>query len=1629
MLSPRRALSVLLLTALLFGCGDDTETAKTDPIPSEQSSSLNTAANTDLAVLDISEREFGNLNAIAVLFNTPVDSDQRFSKYINVEPELPAPVLSEDGKTLYFTGITPQSEYQVAVSEGLQSANGKALQSAIEKTVKTRALPASIAFEVDGAVMIPGRVSSLPILAVNIPKAQVDIYAIKQGDSVTFFDEYSALKTGDRWYFNEQRFSKTLTHIHSAHIKIAEEKNRRNRVSFAVSKVPELKEGGLYLATVRAEGGFEYAATWFTVSSLGIQARDYGKITRYTVQNAENGNVLEGVELNLLDHNNQVIASGVTDSQGAWELSNKIRSKNPVLLIAEKAGEVSVLKYHAPQFDLSEFSVSGRPYRSVEHLTYAPRDIYRPGEELIVSSIVRNGDGQLLAGSLNIELIKPDGDKAGEWRLDPEQPGYFEFRYDLAENAPLGQWQVRAFSPGQRRNSSFFHFQVEEFLPERLRLVFDQPANEAPLSFLKHSELRIPVTGEYLYGAPAAGNRLDTQVSVSGWSQPFSELKDFRFGEAETVAWDQFSLDQVQLDPQGKTETIVSKGFFNWDNYASPVKMTLRYSLFESGGRAVNRSQSVLLWPKDSFIGVKPLFKNDRADKESSALFELVRANEQGGLLTSGQGKATLYRLEEKYFWSYTAERGWHYQTEKNEYPVANQIIDFTSADKVPLSLDVEWGKYRLELEDYSAKSKTVYHFNAGEDWYYNWHSGSDQIRPDQISIALDKGSYKAGETAQIKLLSPTEGKALVLLEAGGVLASQVVSLKEGKASAELTIPIDLARHDAYITAFVIAPSDNSDKVSKRSFGAVHLPLNREGRKLDVEIVSGDTLSPEASSEIAIKVTDAAGSPVSGEYFVTLSAVDSGVLSITGYEQPDPFDFFYQRRAYNTRISDMYDHLAEPTLVDEAEVRWGGDAELERGGEAPPTDVQILSLFSSTVQVEGGLATVNLDLPAFDGELTLTAVAMGADQFGYQKDSVKVVSPLVAQLSSPRFMAKGDRTRVALDLVNMTEATQQVSLDLSVSGALSMPERNLQLTLEPAKKKVLHFEIDAAALGEGDIEAAIVIDPTGEEPLAIERQWGLNVRPAYPAEYGSFSALLQEGNTLELPTSDIALLGADSRRAQLRFSSSPDFNADQHIEALLRYPYACLEQTTSKVQPLTMLAEDKGQLLASVSLDQADLTAQVGIAVNRYAELQRANGSFGLWDKHSAEEHWLTVYATELLGRLQKQGYEIPEEMLPQARNRLREYVLQRRAIPVRTWSAIPSHYEIAYQAYAAFVLAKEGAVTLGPLRDLADKKLKDAHSSLPGVHLGLAILMTGSKSEGSEIVSGALQTLRSEGYLGDYGSEIRDLSLSVAAVMATQGGGSELRGQALQLIPRLLTQIQQKRWLSTQERAALLQLAVTMNRYDKAGNWSAGLHQGEQLQEIQGEEAQRHNLDIKELRTTLVENLSAKPVFATFSWTGIPETIAGPVDEGISLKADHYKVVNGKATLLQKNQLLSIGDQVLTRVRLYSESRIPDALLVNLLPAGLELENQNLKHAIKLESLMVEGESIQQSGLAYQEYRDDRYVAAFNLPEKREKTLYYLSRAVTPGEYLVPPAQAESMYQPDIRGLSDSMGKLVVVE
>ena len=492
--------------------------------------------------------------------------------------------------------------------------------------------------------------------------------------------------------------------------------------------------------------------------------------------------------------------------------------------------------------------------------------------------------------------------------------------------------------------------------------------------------------------------------------------------------------------------------------------------------------------------------------------------------------------------------------------------------------------------------------------------------------------------------------------------------------------------------------------------------------------------------------------------------------------------------------------------------------------------------------------------------------------------------------------------------------------------------------------------------------------------------------------------------------------------ARLAISSRPPLNLGEQIRALKAYPYGCLEQTTSGLYPSLYADAATLKRLGVEAEPDEQRKRSIELGIERLLSMQRYNGSFGLWGADSDEEYWLTAYVSDFLLRAREQGFGVPEEALKKANERLLRYLQERQLIEVN-YSDNAEHSRFAVQAYAGYVLARSQQAPLGALRTLFERR-SDARSGLPLVHLAVALQKMGDQPRADDALLAGLAIKRDDQqWFHDYGSVLRDDALILALLnehsLASKQRDERLFGLADELAGRP--------YLSTQERNALFLAGRGLLGKPEAA-WKVVLD-GSGGEYPLSNEQPALALEGKMLSSDLsLRNQGSEPVYQQLTISGYPAQAPLPGGENLSIRRE-YLGMNGQPLDLKA---LNSGDLVLVHIAVNAKQRVPDALVVDLLPAGLELENQNLaQSAASLENASSKvkewRESMQNASLKHQEFRDDRYVAALNLDGYGTTHLLYLARAVTPGTYRVPPPQVESMYRPNWQALGETVPQMVI--
>lgn len=1642
-------------------------------------------------------RTFEDQPALAVLFSEPVARSQPFDRLLQVTdlgrkdgaPETakeaesgnasPAVVSGTDAggkliagnwvmginpRILYFPYIKPQRHYRIQISEQLKAESGVMLGKVKDCRVTTEEMPPSYFFASKGTILPARQNGGLPVVTVNVSEVDVQFMRVEPAQMPYFLDtvvghrrardnsgeenacedceggyDRSTLK-GLAYVWQLDKLHEISRSVYSGRFVTSDQPNARKVTYLPVEDIKELREPGIYIAVMSQPGRFrdDYQVTYFYVTDIGLHIHRFSKGMDVFATSLTSGRAIIDAELELIDSNGKNLAEAKLDPDGHARFSG-IPDQASILL-AHRGKEISAVALHDPALDLSEFDMGGYLPSDIKLFLYAGRDLYRPGETFPVSMLARDTSGHILPPApIQARLKRPDGKNVQTmtWKPDTRVAGYFQQRVQIPKDAQTGRWSIELRAdPGARKADAVWTFQVEEFLPERMKL--DLKTGEGALQ--GNADFRISVQGDYLFGAPAAGNRLLGSVSIERNINPVSrQWPGFIFGDfADDTRNKRSEMDETMLDQHGHAE--INAGYDVKDAH-SPMTVRASLSLLESGGRPVVRSIEKVWWPANSLIGIRPEFNDNVAQENALAGFELTRIGPDGKFAPIKTATFRLFKEDREYYWRFDDQKGWNSGFTETEEMIQSGTVALNERGK--LSLPVTWGRFRLEINDQETGQTLRYHFYAG----WNAQDAEDMgNRPDRVQLKLQNVPVQPGRNIRVNIKPPHDGEALIVIEADKVLWSRRAQVKTSGTDIEIPMNREWQRSDMYVAVTVFRPGNQGDKVTPaRALGLAYLPIERTDRRMRVSISAPDKVLPERRTSVKVRVDGSAGK----QAMVTLSAVDAGILNITRYPTPDPFDFFFGKHRYAPELLDLYGKLIEKMDGGRGTLKWGGDAGL-RDTRSMPHKVRLVDLFSGPVMLDArGEADIPLDVPDFNGTLRLMAVASTADNFGKADREMVVAAPVVAELATPRFISPGDTATLALDVTNLSGAEQQLDISLEGHDLIHIRDGRKTLALRDKQRRTLRFRVEATG-AYGLAHLQLTVRGKGQVPVAIHRESVLQVQPAVPLVHEIRRIQIRQDGQLQFPTHMASGFFKDSANVSVSISNQPPLNVQSIALGLFNYPYGCLEQTTSTAYPYVLIDDAAAKAFGLAPMSRDERTRVIELAISRIAGMQGARGGFNLWG-NGPYETWLTAYATGFLLDAREQGFEVPDLMIKHAES----WMLSTLQSAPTYFPSLPknlkpdaqghyrysdyellrnSHERFAEMAHIAFVLAREQKAPLATLRILHDQYRNRARSPLPLVHLGLALQMMGDSARAKIALSDAMkirygiQPDQRWEWLGhDYGSRTRDLALSYALLTHYKVQDPHVENMLFDAANSL----GQRTWLSTQERLALLLAATAQGQTaGKNTQWTAILHQGGKHETLSSNRSETRPLDVRMLEQDpgSLENKTSAPLFVEIESSGYPLRSPAPRSDVIHISRDWFSP-DGRNW---NGGTLEVGDMLIARITVTAQQNIEEGMVIDHIPAGLEVENLNLSQGPQTAEFSIDGINVAQaigdSRIRHQEYRDDRYVAAVKLGRSK-LTLFYLLRVVTPGTFTVPSIYAEDMYRPEIRGVGIQQSPISITD
>jgi uncharacterized protein YfaS (alpha-2-macroglobulin family) len=1115
---------------------------------------------------------------------------------------------------------------------------------------------------------------------------------------------------------------------------------------------------------------------------------------------------------------------------------------------------------------------------------------------------------------------------------------------------------------------------IEEFMPDRIKV-------EAKLdkeNLLPGDITNLNITATNFFGPPAANRNYELEIQLKEKYFSPKKYSRYNFMLSDRNAYYDNIVREGQTDENGKAvesftapKEYLNRGLMQADFFTT---------VFDETGRPVNRKTTATIFTQDVFYGIS----NDGYHYyalNQNVKFPIIALDKKEQPIAA-KARVQVIKHDYKTVLSRNYEY-FRYESQRDDKVLIDQEVNVSGENSTYSFVPRTSGQYEIRIGKPGVNSYVSYNFYS-----YGWGGGSSNFEVNNegnIDIETDKEKYFTGEGAKVLFKTPFNGKMLVTVENNKVIEHQYINVDNRTASIQLKLK---AEHlpNAYITATLIKPHQESDMPLTVAHGFQSVTVEDKERKMNVEIIAAKSVRSRTHQKVKIKAA-----PNSK---VTLAAVDEGILQVTGFTTPDPYNFFYAKRALGVASYDLYP-LLFPEIKGNLSSTGGDGFDLsKRTNPMQNKRVKLVSYWSGITDANGnGEANFEFDIPQFSGELRLMAVGYKNQSFGSSEARMTVADPIVVSTALPRFLSPKDTVLVPVTVTNTTAKSANASATIKVSGPLKVVGDNSQTTsLKPNSEARVLFRIVAdSKIDVGKV--TVEINSMGEKFM---EETDITVRPPSSLQKITDAGAIAAGSNKAINFS-LSNFISGSTSYQLIVSKNPALEVADQMYSLVNYPYGCTEQTISAAFPQLYFSDIADQMKMNGSI-KTNANQNVQEAIRKIKMRQLYNGAITLWDSEGSEHWWSSVYAAHFLLEAKKAGFDVEQSLL----DNLFSYLTNK----LKNKESITYYYnenqkkqiapkEVAYSLYVLALAGKQQAATMNYYKQNSQLLSLDSRYLLSA-----AFALAGDRAKYNQLLPGSFSgevAKRETG--GSFGSDLRDEAIALNAVLEVDAANPQIGTMA----KHISQELRKRKYLSTQERAfgflAIGKIArqansSTVNATIKVGGKTVAQNDGSTLR-LSAKELGGANVDIsvtgngKLYYFWQAEGISADGSFKE-------------EDSYIKVRKRFYdrygRELSGSS--FKQNDLVVVA---ITLENSYSQS-IENIVITDLLPAGFEIENPRTKEIPGMNWIKNDFQP------THLDVRDDRinfFVDLYNRPQ----TYYYAVRAVSPGTYRMGPVMADAMY------------------
>ncbi len=1553
-------------------------------------------------------------------FNEPIKSNTDLSGFVRISPQVEHK-LKIQSKYLQVNGaFVPGIEYQITITKGFPSIYGTLLKDDFTQKFSLDNIKPEIEWLSKGVYLPASNDFKLQFKSVNIARMDVKVYEIFPQNIGFFIQENlikdKSLNSDPYGWDNEFRdINRVGETIYEKKLDITTQKNQWIKTEFDLGLILKNKKNSAFVVQLNfnkddltgrpvnrkneiadntlyfsgddyynnpTQYGYYYSRgnsnKLLISSNIGLAVKKAGDGVHVQAIDVLTAKPASGLKLTMYSYQNKPLETGTTNSSGYVFF----KEKGSYLYGIDNSG-IALVKLDHPGWEMNSFDIAGHAgsKSGIDAFMYTDRGVHRPGDTVHFSAIIRFDKKNPPENQPVILKVKNSrGQQVLERKTQCGPNGHVYFPIPTELTDPTGDWTAMLDIADQHFSKNL---KIETIKPNRLKVYTDVP------DFLSGRPIALKgtLTSKYLFGAPAANLKTRIEAVLTHKSLTSSSFPGFIFESPLKSFNQQFkNIIEKNLDDQG--QTIINYTFDSLDRANALVRCSLHSTVYEKGGGFTDNFKIVTLSPFESYCGIKNVFEYGNASFGESYQIPIVAVDQEGNAVSGRKLKVETFVGQGHWWWHYDDEDRRNFKKASSTFKISTELYTSTN-QPFNHSIKIEdYGRHYIEVTDEESGHQTGFFFYVSK-----WSRGVVAQETDErnfLQISSDQNVYKAGDTAELSFDTPSKGIAVLTIEQGNqVLHHEWKEISGNQTQFKIELNDEMVPN-VYASIFIVQPQTQDDNdLPLRMYGVKPIYVENADSRLPLSLSVPESLEPK--QDFSVKIHSNASKTSS----VTIAIVDEGLLDITAFDTPSPWDYFYQKIMLAVQTLDNFDEIFGMLFpdMDQYFTIGGGmleEARLKRMDKAQVKRFKPVVLFQEPIEIKPGeTLESSFTMPNYVGSVKVMVVGTSGNSYVSLEETIPVKQPLMVLPTVPRVGRPGDTFDLPVTVFAMDERVRDVTVQLSTTSNMTVLDgASKKLTFTNIGDDAVNFKVKVGNRIGADTLIIKAISGEFSADYTVE----LPVSSPNPYYTDVLDTLLVKGADLVLAPKPFGYEGTNA--AKLVFSKIPNLNVDERLQYLIRYPYGCLEQTVSSAFPQLFLDD----LINVRDHQKSMITQNVNNAIERLASFKLSRG-FSYWPLSSYYRYdyndWATSYAGHFLILAKRKGYYVPD-------NLYNHWISSSKQM-ARTTNILNHRY----QSYRLYLLSLAEKPDMGAMNLLRENNLDDL-DPLSRKFLATAYYLAGQKEAAKQVDQSQWQIKPYREMGGTYGSDLRDRAM--IAYLCLQMDDTKT---ASFILKKVFDGFSAKSWHSTQETAIVLLAASEL--YAKTPGNGGDVKftvsvDGKKFKDVELQQAQQV-LDISNAlnKQITVTTKSSDPVYVSLQVEGIPVTDRIRTEtQGILVDRKFYNEEGYPISVKDLEQGKSFW--VIYKVKSEYVGTLEELALSSIFPAGWEIIN----HRVNGEELPQWVKKNNPASGDYMDIRDDRINWFFDLPKYREVVFAAHLNPTFKGTYRIPPVVVEAMYSPE---------------